>query len=174
LLHFGDEQERLAHKAWEGLGLAPPADLDRVAEKLGIRVHEREFVEQIDGFYMRIPGGPPVIAINTSYTKPLARRRFTLAHEIGHHLMAREVQPGKRLFFFDTASTRRTIVERACDRFAVNLLMPEELIREHYDQLSANPENRAAILADRFGVSYQALYRRLRELGLSSRPPRRR
>ena len=74
-------------KHGETLRLEPPVDLNLVAARLGIEVIEREFVEQVDGIYLRIPGAPPIIAINNCYLKPYARKRFTLAHEIGHHLL---------------------------------------------------------------------------------------
>lgn len=170
-LHFEDEAELFAHKAWETLGLKPPADLDVVAARLGIVVEQREFME-IDGFYLRLPGAPPVIAVNSLYTKPPARKRFTLAHEIGHHLLGRRVSSDVRLFCFDTAQTRRTIMERACDRFAALLLMPEHVVRRHYEELAYNPERRISIISERLGVSAWALRRRLRELGLPVRVPR--
>ncbi|MCE5197540.1 MAG: ImmA/IrrE family metallo-endopeptidase [Armatimonadota bacterium] len=165
-LHFQSEAELYAHKAWETLKLELPVDLGLVASRLGIEVHEREFIDDIDGLYMRLPGAPPIIAINTSYTKPLSRRRFTLAHEIGHHLLGVRVSPGSRLLFFDTSKTSRTMMERACDHFAVLLLMPEALIRHHYTELSYNAEQRTGIMAERFGVSAWAMRRRLRELSL--------
>lgn len=171
-LHFEDEAELFAYKAWSTLKLKPPVDLNVVAGRLGIRVEERQFVEEIDGLYIRLPGMPPIIAINNSYLKPLVRRRFTLAHEIGHHLLGRRVSADERLFFFDTPKTQRTLVERACDRFAVSLLMPEELVRHYYSELSYNSENRVAIMAERFGVSKWALRRRLSELGLPMRVKR--
>ncbi len=165
-LHFEDEAELFAHKAWETLQLEPPVDLGRVADRLGIEVSEQEFVPEIDGLYLRLPDAPPVIAVNSSYTKPLPRRRFTLAHEIGHHLLARRISPGSRLFYLDSAKMRTSIVERACDRFAALLLMPEELVRRYYDELAFNAENRVSIMSRRFGVSAWAMKRRLRELGL--------
>ncbi len=167
-LHFEDEAELFAHKAWRTLDLEPPVDLAIVAGRLRVAVEERAFVDEIDGLYLRLPGAPPMIAVNNSYTKPLARRRFTLAHEIGHHLLSRRVSPGRRLFFFDTAKTRRTVMERACDRFAALLLMPEKLVRRDYEELAYNSEQRVRIMAERFGVSMWALRRRLRELGLST------
>jgi Zn-dependent peptidase ImmA (M78 family) len=166
-VHFEDEAESFACKAWRTLKLEAPADLSRVAAKLGIEVHEREFVPEIDGFYLRLPGAPPIIAVNNSYVKPMPRRRFTLAHEIGHHLLSRTISPGVRLFAFDTATAKHTIMERACDRFAALLLMPEDLVRRHYDELAYNPANRVAIMSERFGVSAWAMRRRLRELQLS-------
>lgn len=173
MLHFEDEAELFAHKAWTTLGLEPPADLAKVASRLKIVVEEREFVPEVDGVYLRLPGAPPVIALNTSYVKPPVRRRFTLAHEIGHHLLTRRISPHVRLFFFDTSTTRPTMMERACDRFAALLLMPDELVRQHFRELAANETKRVSIMASRFGVSAWALRRRLRELGLQARPRRR-
>lgn len=172
-LHFEDEAELFAHKAWQTLKLEPPVDLRLVAERLGLEIHEREFVEEIDGLYLRLPGAPPIIAVNNSYTRPLTRRRFTLAHEIAHHLLTSRISPGHRMFFFDSSKTNRSLVERACDRFAALLLMPEDLVRQYYGDLSANSEQRVSIMAERFGVSAWALRRRLKELGLDSRMRRR-
>lgn len=173
-LYFQEEAELFAHKAWNTLGLELPVDLGVVASRLGVEVYEREFIEQIDGFYLRLPDAPPIIAINSSYIKPPTRRRFTLAHELGHHLLGRRLNPGKRLFFLDTASTGRGVLERACDRFAALLLMPDKLVSQHFEQLAYNPENRIRILSERFGVSAWAMRRRLREMGLEYRSFRRR
>jgi Zn-dependent peptidase ImmA (M78 family) len=160
-VYFESDAERFAHKAWETLKLEPPADLDLVARRLGIEVDRHEFDEQVDGFYTRLPDGTPLAVVNSSYVKPLARQRFTLAHEIGHHLLG--TAGG---FCLDSVKTAKNRVERACDRFAALLLMPEHLVRQWFDDLAANSENRVAIMADRFGVSVWAMRVRLRELGL--------
>ena len=165
-IHFTDEAEMFAHKAWDALGLTPPADVDLVAHKLGIDIVRQEFVPEIDGLYLRIPGCPPVIAINSSYIKPPGRQRFTAAHEIGHHLLARGRTTTDRVIFLDGTDTAKCSTERACDRFAALLLMPEEIFRQYHKELASNPEHRIAILAERFGVSIAAVKSRLRELGL--------
>jgi len=172
-LHFEDEAELFAGKAWKTLKLEPPCDLDKVAARLQIVVEEREFCPEVDGMYLRLPGAPPVIALNTSYVMPPVRRRFTLAHEIGHHLLTRRINPDSRLFFFETSGTRRTVLERACDRFAALLLMPEESVRQYHAELAGNETKRVAVMASRFGVSAWAMRRRLRELDLAVRPRRR-
>lgn len=168
-VHFTDEAEMFAHKAWDALALCPPADVDLVAQKLGIDIVRQDFVPEIDGLYLRIPGCPPVIAINTSYVKPLGRQRFTVAHEIGHHLLTRGKITSDRVIFLDGAETSKSTMERACDRFAALLLMPEEIFRVYHKELAGNPEHRVAILADRFGVSVAAVRRRLRDLALEPR-----
>lgn len=169
-LHFECEAELFAYKAWRTLSLEPPVNLDKIASKLNLVIEYREFIPEIDGFYLRLPNCPPVIAINASYVKPQERRRFTLAHEIGHHLLARRISNSERLFFLDTPRNRRTVLERACDRFAALLLMPEELVRRYFQELEANPRNRVAIMASRFGVSTWAMRRRIKELGLTIQP----
>jgi len=165
-LTFPDEAEMLAYKAWETLKLEPPVDLKLVASRLGIVIVEQEFSEEIDGVYVRLPDRPPVIGVNDIYTKSPERRRFTLAHEIGHHLLSRRVK-GDKLVFADTALQRKySIMERSCDRFAALLLMPEPEIRKHHKELAHNEESRLAVLSARFEVSPMAMRRRLRELGL--------
>lgn len=173
-LYFTEEAERFAHSAWQSLKLEPPADLGRVAAKLGVQMYYEPFVEEIDGFYLLTPGGRPVVAVNNSYLKPPGRQRFTAAHEIGHHLLRNRISDRQqRLFFVDGADTRKTLIERACDRFAALLLMPEHIVRQWFDELASNPTNRVAIMADRFGVSRWAMRARLRELGLPYREYRR-
>jgi Zn-dependent peptidase ImmA (M78 family) len=168
-LHFIDDAERFAHRAWESLKLEPPADVNKVAERLGIHLYKEEFVQEIDGLYLRMPDAPPIIAINCSYLKPPGRQRFTAAHEIGHHLLGERFATKSRLFFIDSIKTRKSLLERACDRFAAFLLMPEEIVRQWFEELSSNAENRIAIMSERFGVSSGAMRVRLRELGLPYR-----
>jgi Zn-dependent peptidase ImmA (M78 family) len=167
-LYFEEEAELFAYKAWNTLKLEPPVDLNLVAGRLGVDIHRREFSEEIDGFYLRLPreGIPPIIAVNSSYIKPFGRQRFTTAHEIAHHLLSHRLPVDSRLFFVDGLNTGRSIVERACDRFAALLLMPEDITRQWFEQLASNPDNRVAIMSERFGVSIQAMRVRLRELKL--------
>lgn len=168
-VYFADDAERFAWQAWKSLKLEPPVDVGKVARRLGIDLYREDFVEQIDGLYLRMPDAPPVIAVNSSYLKPPGRQRFTAAHEIGHHLLAGRVSPKSRVFYIDGVKTRKTTLERACDRFAALLLMPESIVRQWFEELAANPENRVAIMSERFGVSRWAMRVRLRELGLPYR-----
>jgi Zn-dependent peptidase ImmA (M78 family) len=168
-IHYIDDAERFAHKAWQTLKLEPPVDVIKVAERLGIHIYYEQFAEEIDGLYLLVPGAPPVIAINNSYLKPPGRQRFTTAHEIGHHLLGRRLASHSRIFSLDSLKTRKTLIERACDRFAALLLMPEHLVRKWFDELSSNPSHRVAIMAERFGVSLWAMRVRLKELELPYR-----
>ncbi|MEN6371891.1 MAG: ImmA/IrrE family metallo-endopeptidase [Armatimonadota bacterium] len=165
-LYFTDDAERFAHQAWEALKLEPPVEVEKVAKRLGIDLYREQFVEQIDGLYLRMSDAPPVIAINSSYLKPPGRQHFTAAHEVGHHLLCQHVVNKTRLFYLDSVETRKNKLEKMCDRFAALLLMPEPIVRQWFEELSANTENRVSIMAARFGVSAWAMRVRLRELGL--------
>lgn len=88
------------------------------------------------------------------------RRRFTIAHEIGHFVLhplrlapERGGDPGNAVWQQQ---------EREADQFAAELLMPEHLVREAV--LREGPD--AARLADHFEVSKAAMQTRLRWLGL--------
>jgi len=90
------------------------------------------------------------------------RRRFTIAHEIGHFVL----HDGRPLYErggpVNEASRR---LEREADAFAAELLMPEHLVRQAALEEGADPH----LLADRFEVSVQAMSIRLRRLGLAER-----
>jgi Zn-dependent peptidase ImmA (M78 family) len=88
------------------------------------------------------------------------RRRFTIAHEIGHFVLhPHRLAPERGGASGNTAWQQQ---EREADQFAAELLMPEDLVREAV--VLHGPD--AARLADQFGVSRQAMQARLRWLGL--------
>jgi len=89
------------------------------------------------------------------------RRRFTIAHEIGHFVLHPERRP-ERGGAVDEAGRAE---EREADAFAAELLMPEHLVREAVR--THGPD--AARLAERFEVGRRAMQARLRQLGLVER-----
>ena len=91
---------------------------------------------------------------------PPERKRFTIAHELGHIVMPHRggyqiCYPGKN---------KR--MEAAADRFAAELLMPEPLVRKLWSRYKDNTEYRASVMADIFAVSVSAMRIRIRRLGL--------
>jgi Zn-dependent peptidase ImmA (M78 family) len=90
------------------------------------------------------------------------RRRFTIAHEIGHFVLhPQRLAPNRG---GDPGNAARQQQEHEADQFAAELLMPEDLVREAV--VLHGPD--AVRLADRFGVSRAAMQVRLRYLGLGS------
>jgi len=98
------------------------------------------------------------------------RRSFTIAHEIGHWEMHRDIGDGIHARFCRsdhvgaTASELKQSVrlEREANRFAAALLMPEDLLRRQVSESGLN----VLALASRFGVSGQAMQIRLETLRL--------
>lgn len=88
------------------------------------------------------------------------RRRFSIAHEIGHFLL----HPARpRMERGGQVTEAGRLDEREADTFAAELLMPEPLVRQAVYEQGAD----VARLADRFLVSRAAMQLRLKVLGLS-------
>jgi hypothetical protein len=81
------------------------------------------------------------------------RRRFTIAHELGHLVLHRRRQSS---FHCDWAGADVAPMEREADDFASHLLMPDDALREG---LSGRPVDLYLLseLARRFEVSFEAL-----------------
>ena len=90
------------------------------------------------------------------------RKRFTIAHEIGHFVLHQEgcrPEPGAAV------NEAGRVEEREADAFAAELLMPEPLVREAVREQGPD----SARLAERFEVSRKAMRARLRHLGMAER-----
>lgn len=128
--------------------------LEKVAENLGVRKIAAEPMG-LDGAVYPDSSG---FQIKLNSLTPLKRRRFTLAHELAHLILALAGCRGAQ------RSHACTELERACDAVAAELLMPLDEVR------SVVPK-KASIdgllsMADRFGVSLQAAAVRVNQLGI--------
>lgn len=168
-IHYATQLEKWAHSAWARLELEPPADLRAVSEFLKIHVEYRAFARELHGVFFKLPDGRKIIRINASL--PRARQRFVWAHELGHALLTHS-KPGE--LTIELRANANGPDERACDQFAVNLLMPEIVVRQLCHELG-HPErvDKTRTLAEKFGVSKQAMQIRLQNLGLAYIPPAR-
>lgn len=98
------------------------------------------------------------LAVINGSTDP-GRRRFSLAHELGHHLVGDAYEPAPRLGGSDS--------ERMLNAFAAYLLMPRVAVLGIWSEFSAHSVRRAAIaVAVRFSVSWTAACNQLRNLDL--------
>lgn len=144
-----------------------PIPVDTLAQQCGLRVITFDFDEQIDGLLVHLPDGPAVGLDSRAYNAQ--RRRFTLAHEIGHYLLRHSAS--FHVDFRDAGGSGGDSPgynwrhERAANTFAANLLMPAGQVRAH-----AAEEHNIDRLAGRFDVSRQAMSFRLVTLGLRAGP----
>jgi Zn-dependent peptidase ImmA (M78 family)/transcriptional regulator with XRE-family HTH domain len=153
----GAEDLALRIRAEAGLPDGPLRDLQAVAEGLGLL-----------GFSFAL--GPDAgdaasvqvedygVAVINGSTDP-GRRRFSLAHEFGHHLVGDAYEPAPRLGGSDS--------ERMLNAFAAYLLMPRTAVLSIWKEISPQSVRRAAIaVAVRFSVSWTAACNQLRNLDL--------
>lgn len=94
------------------------------------------------------------------------RRRFTIAHEIGHYVMHYRAGQGAA-YYGDTPETLEDhlALEGEANTFAAELLMPLEQVEAMYPFEKGDPVK----MARHFQVSPEAMERRLRRLGLPVR-----
>ena len=160
------EIEDCARKARELLGYTPdePAiGLDTRAAEIGLLAFTLPLgVGTADGASVLLTSGG-VAVINGS--RHFARRRLTLAHELGHYLFADEYSVD-----WQVANEQADGREARIDRFARTLLLPIEALRE---TLSAPLEDEtlrsvAVTTASQFQVGMTTLAQRLRETGLAT------
>lgn len=138
-----------------------PIDPFTIADRLGIIVRDARLRPDLSGQIAFGDGGNAVITVNASDHPN--RRRFTVAHEIGHYTRRDEV--GAKEGFVDYRDTLAGLgvdaEEIYANQFAAALLMPAHLVK----QFSANMS--VGAMANLFGTSVQAMNLRLRNLRLA-------
>lgn len=151
-----------------------PVAVELVARHLGAVISAQPFdSEDISGLLYRSPGNAPIIGVNSTNTA--VRRRFTVAHEIGHLLLHSPheliIERHVHVNFRDAADNKASVKDEIeANQFAAALLMPHELLNRGLETLLAGrplPDNELVLrLATRFEVSRQAMEFRLASLGL--------
>ena len=147
-----------ARRLLEEIGAPDDEDVVVLAlRKLDIVLIEDK-ADQVDAMLVHIPPGRPVIAVNSA--RPMPRRRFSIAHEIGHYLL------GHNSLSFTGSGDGHGMIrrdprqERAANAFAAEFLMPKKRLAREAHRYSLRA------LALRYKVSLQAMEIRLKELGL--------
>lgn len=154
-------EERRAYEIIAEAGCeGPPLDFGPILERYGIDLMLRAF-NYVSGVMIKDPVYT-LLVVNENDPEP--RRRFTIAHELGHFFLEHE---GRR---FAEPSNDNPPQERAANRFAAALLMPEDWLRAAWEDFRDNPDHRPEIVAEKFGVSAEALKVRLKELGITNAP----
>jgi len=150
--------------------LTIPVDPLAIAKALNVPVMSAVFSEP-DKSGAIVKRGPE-FSIFVNANEAPARKRFTIAHEIGHKLL--HMDSSGDVEFIDTEDNFRTTglpddnwtLERRreweANAFAAALLMNEKLVRDEW-QSSKDPAN----LAWKFQVSPPAMLYRLTQLGLT-------
>ncbi|MXW61280.1 MAG: helix-turn-helix domain-containing protein [Acidimicrobiaceae bacterium] len=159
------EMEGYAIKTRKLLGYEPTeptTGLSERAAKIGILAFSFPLgKEAADGASLLLTSGC-VAVVNGN--RGFGRRRFTLAHELGHCVFADEYSVDWQVAVH--VEGREALI----DRFASALLLPEALLRTSLLEASQDESLRTAavVTASKFQVGMSTLARRLKELDLVS------
>ena len=143
-----------------------PVDLKRIAERENITVLPLSDFSDISG-KIKKENEQTTIWVNRWHSK--GRRRFTVAHELGHYYFDIPNQGGKyKDYKFNQLSETNPIEIRA-NKFAAALLMPQNLLDVAIKKLKINQHfidfySDIAKLAKVFDVSEPAMRFRLADL----------
>ncbi len=141
-----DTIESYAHEtlndfySWLGCDISVPVQAEVMAEQyLGYDIElTSEGLFSDPGYLGGIVFDDNVIKINAAAEAHEGRYNFTLAHEIGHHVMHRALFLEKQtetqnILCRETGN--KPLVEQQADRFAAALLMPESFVRAAFARL---------------------------------------
>ena len=148
--------QSIAQKAIESIDCKDaPVPVEKIAEKFGLKVVEFDFPDSIPGVLRAEKG---VIGVNKKNHR--VRRRFTIAHELGHFLL--EHAHRKDTDITENVSDQHILEEREANSFASQILMPEPMVRKEVEGKAIDLKK----IATTFDVSEQAATIRLLVLGL--------
>ncbi|MBO9682366.1 MAG: ImmA/IrrE family metallo-endopeptidase [Flavisolibacter sp.] len=155
--------------------LATPIKVEDIARSMGIKVIPYPLEQNMSGLLV-LEKNSAVIGYNQNEAR--VRRRFTVAHEIGHYVLHRDksdrqvfVDKNFKAMFRSFESANEPTVaklETEANVFAACLLMPETLVREEVGktELDLGGEDSIRDLAKIFDVSSTAMHYRLLNLNL--------
>ena len=170
--HWARRQaEELVHRLQSKLPSAPPIDPVKVANALGLAVISDDLGPDVCGLLIR-RADQVLIAVDRN--DPPNRRNFTIAHEIGHHVLGHQFQLGEHVHVDrghyisqrgPHSSQGIDPKEIEANQFAAALLMPSWLIREAVDAFGRPVlDSHVRELSKKFRVSDQAMTIRLTTL----------
>lgn len=168
------QAEKQAADLLEQFGIRTvPVPVEEIAVRLGVKIVHESLDNTISGLLLR-ERGAKLIAVNSDHNP--RRRRFTIAHELGHlqmhegdYIVDSTMRVNRRDSSSSTASDRDEIDANA---FAAALLMPARMVRDALERLRdsqvSNPSRVIEALAEQFGVSAEAMGYRLINLGIAT------
>jgi Zn-dependent peptidase ImmA (M78 family) len=138
-----------------------PIDPVNLARLNNIEVRNVDYED--NGFSGAISKKNGVVQIFVKSADSYNRKRFTVAHELGHFFL--HMQSVNEYFIVDTMFRTPGVAqeprETAANAFAAALLMDSVLVKSLWNDLRS-----VQIMADVFKVSYESMAHRLENLGL--------
>lgn len=158
--------ELLARRIRKHLGIPPNEPISGFSgllTRLGLAVFGARFPSKSRVAGCMVVDEKRFASIIVNYNQPRSRQRFTLAHELAHYLMDREL----RTTVCDAGWERpgpRSHMEYRADVFASALLLPRQTIQAYL--ASGFILDSLAEMETSYGISHAAALARLRALGI--------
>ena len=163
LLLTKNKASEILKEVSESMPITIPIPINRVVEMYvgDVKICSAFFRKKLEGvsaFATKDMETGWVIVTDASESRH--RRRFSIAHELGHIVLFPEMYPA----FHD--QRKSTQEERICNRFAGDILMPDDAVKLYYQE---HPMPFVESVAEYFDVSPQAASIQLKRLGLPVR-----
>lgn len=146
-----------------------PTPVEKIAKALAVQLRFSPFDDELSGM-IYVKDGVPIIGVNSLHHPN--RQRFTIAHELGHlelhrQMITKNVHVDKNfpaLMRDPTSATGTEQIEIQANQFAAELLMPRDLIEQALagKQFDIDDDEPMEEIAKKFRVSKQALQYRIR------------
>lgn len=139
----------------------PPVNVEAIAQQIGLPIYRGNLAPNVAGMIIRDRRhpSPTGFAIHVNANDNPRRQRFTIAHEIAHYILHRDLIGDGITDDVMYRSDLGDMYERQANRMAADILMPAQLVISHYRKVPA-----IAPLARAFDVSDGAMRIRLQEL----------
>lgn len=147
----------------------PPVPVEKLAALVNATIRYEPFDGEMSGMVHRSSEGKSIIGVNSSHSQ--VRRRFTIAHELGHLLLhAHEDFHVDEKFLIEkfpmyrkgSSSLATDDSEIEANQFAAELLMPSHMLKVELERLHGGVDvDDIGNLASVFDVSIQAMTIRL-------------
>jgi Zn-dependent peptidase ImmA (M78 family) len=146
----------------------PPVNVYAVAENLGFEIHDYDFPDSMSAM-MVVEDDIRAIGVNKSFST--VRKRFSVAHELGHFLLGHGNFADSVATFEDGSynyTDPQNRQESEANEFAAELLMPEPFLKKDFAEGAVSVPQ----LAKKYQVSEQAMWIQLFSLELASQTDR--
>lgn len=136
-----------------------PVDPVNLAKLHGIEVKNAIFKDSNISGIISKDTDKTIIFVNS--VDPYNRKRFTVAHELGHYFLHLTEDNGSVVDMYRNSTNINNKNEVEANSFAAAILMDELLVKSKWNDLKS-----VQVIADIFHVSYEAMSYRLRFLEL--------
>jgi Zn-dependent peptidase ImmA (M78 family) len=157
-------------KILDRFGSKIPIGIDAIVKAHGLKIFENNEMESSVSGILMIKGENAGVMVNIYH--PEVRKRFTIAHELGHYILHRsesDVFVDEAPIFYRGALSEGGVDAREIEAnvFAAELMMPEESVRADFKAgRFRTPDDAIVELAARYDISRAAMRYRLRQLKL--------